>query len=454
MRDEWISSLSDKEAEALQFQWSFWARPEQLIPMEVLGNIPAKDKVYIDHPIDPVGGVALSTAIKITMVLWLAGRGFGKTRALIEGLRFLIKLGYRRIALVGRTAADVRDVLVEGQSGVMNVFPEDERPVYNPSKRRLTFPNGAVATTYSADKPDQLRGPEHDAAIADELAAWRYAEAFDNLMMGLRLGTYPLCLAGTTPRPTKLIKELVADPSVLTVTGSTFANAANLAPSFLSRMTRKYGGTRLGAQELDGKILDDTTGALWTRARIELHRVRKTPPLARVVVAIDPASTSGEDSDETGIVVAGIGVDGAGYVLEDLTLQGTPTEWANQAVAAYYKYKADRIIGEANNGGDMIEAVIRAVDKDVSYKKVHASRGKQTRAEPVSALYEQGRVHHLGMFAELEDQMCTWLPTDIDSPDRMDALVWAITELMLDDSDAGGAAVLRSSGIYGGRRRR
>lgn len=452
VRTEWLNSLTDKEAERLRFQWAFWARPEQLIPLDVLGNIPAKDKVFIDHPTDPVGGVLAS--VRKSMVLWLAGRGFGKTRALIEGLRFLIQLGYRRIALVGRTAADVRDVLVEGQSGVLNVFPTGERPIYEPSKRRLTFSNAAIITTYTADKPDQLRGPEHDAAVCDELAAWRYTEAFDNLMMGLRLGDYPICLAGTTPRPTRLIKELVADPTVYVIGGRTRDNAANLAPSFLDRMERKYAGTRLGLQELEGKILDDTAGALWTRGRIEALRVRKVPALVRVVVAIDPATTSNDESDETGIVVAGVSADEHVYVLEDLSLRGTPNEWASEAVAAYYKYKADRIIGEANNGGDMIEALIRAFDKDVSYKKVHASRGKQTRAEPVSALYEQGRAHHLGMFAELEDQMCTWLPTDADSPDRMDALVWAVTELVLEKQEPqGGAAKVRAGGLYGKRGR-
>ncbi len=346
----------------------------------------------------------------------------------------------------------MRDVLVEGQSGVMNIFPPAERPVYEPSKRRLTFPNGAIATTYTADKPDQLRGPEHDAAICDELAAWRYTEAWDNLMMGLRLGVYPICLVGTTPRPTKLIKELVADQSVWKIRGSTYDNAANLAPSFMQRMVRKYEGTRLGRQELKGEILDDTAGALWTRKRIEDLRVTKLPKLVRVVVSIDPSTTSTEESDETGIIVEGVSEDGHVYTLEDLSMRGTPNEWASQAVAAYHKYKADRIIGEANNGGDMIEAVIRAIDKDVSYKKVHASRGKQTRAEPVSALYEQGRAHHLGMFAELEDQMCTWVPGEADSPDRMDALVWAITELVLEKEEPqGGAAKVRAGGLYGKR---
>lgn len=370
----------------------------------------------------------------------LAGRGFGKTRTGGEYIRKQIeKHGKRRAALVGRTAADVRDVMIEGEAGMLSICPPWNRPQYQPSKRRLIWPNGATATTYSADKPDQLRGPAHDVAWCDELATWRYLDTWDNLLLGLRIGIRPRVIITTTPRPIKVLKQMVKDsplneeceaPSVAVTGGSTYENIQNLAPAFRARILRMYEGTRLGRQELYAEILEDVPGALWTLAMIEQHRVQRAPSLTRIVVAIDPAMTSEEESNETGIVIAGLGGDGHGYVLEDATLRAKPAQWASRAIKAYWQHKADRIIAEVNNGGEMVEHTLRTVDATMPYKAIHASRGKRTRAEPISALYEQGRVHHVGMFAELEDQMATWLPGE-PSPDRMDAVVWALTELMM-----------------------
>lgn len=265
----------------------------------------------------------------------------------------------------------------------------------------------------------------------DELAAWRYPESWDQAVLGLRLGDNPQALITTTPKPTKIIKELVADKGSVITTGSTYENKSNLAASFLSKLVKKYEGTRLGRQELNAEILADNPGALWKRAQIDELRVKTAPAMKRIVVAIDPAVTGNADSDETGITVNGLGSDDHGYLLADLSMRGTPEEWARAAVNAYHDWKADRIIGETNNGGDMIETVIRMVDRNVSYKAVHASRGKITRAEPISALYEQGRCHHVGFFPVLEDQMADYDPnTSKYSPDRMDANVWGFIELM------------------------
>ncbi|HEY1749584.1 MAG TPA: terminase family protein [Xanthobacteraceae bacterium] len=372
--------------------------------------------------------------------LLLAGRGFGKTRAGAEWVCARAATGSaRRIALVAATAADVRDVVVEGESGILAVSPRWCRPVYEPSRRRISWPNGCIATTFSADEPERLRGPQFDCAWCDEIGAWRYSEAWDMLMLGLRLGTNPQCVVTSTPRPIKLIRDLLAreGKDVAVSRGTTYENAANLADAFLAQIVRRYEGTRLGRQELNAELLDDVPGALWDRDRIEASRVERPPALRRIVVAIDPAVTSGEDADETGIVVAGMGADGHGYVLEDLSGRYAPIEWARIAVAAYRRHRADRIIAETNNGGEMVEATVRMVDPNVAFKAVHASRGKFTRAEPVSALYEQGRVHHVGGLSCLEDQMCSFTP-DLDrdraksSPDRVDALVWAFTELMVE----------------------
>jgi phage terminase large subunit-like protein len=366
--------------------------------------------------------------------LWLilAGRGFGKTRTGAEFVHENVER-YGRWHFVAPTAADARDTMVEGESGIIPTAPPGKRPIYEPSKRKLTWPNGATALLFSAEEPERLRGPQCEAFWADELAAWKYMrETWDQLMFGFRLGETPRGVATTTPKPLALIKELLSMEGVALTRGSTYENRDNLSPVFFQQIIQRYEGTRLGRQELNAELLEDVEGALWSLRRIEQLRVREHPPLVRIVVAIDPAVTSGEDSDETGIVVAGVGEDGHGYVLDDLSGRLSPDGWGRRAVEAYRTQRADRIIGEANNGGDLVEVNIRTVDRAASYKKVHASRGKRTRAEPVAALYEQGRVHHVGAFPELEDQMTQWVPgTGVASPDRMDALVWALTELML-----------------------
>ena len=406
------NSFAAQLADALETSWPAIARPNQL---------------------PPPGGWW-------QVWLLLAGRGFGKTRTLSEWVCEQVASGRAsRIALVAATAADARDVLVEGQSGILAVAPPSFRPIYEPSKRRLTWPNGAIATTFSAEEPDRLRGPQHDAAICDELASWSRPETWDMLQFGLRLGRHPRCLVATTPRPTKLIRELLAREGhdVVVTRGSTYENRANLAPGFFDQIIRKYEGTRLGRQELDAELLDDTPGALWSHAIIDAVRLSAVPVLQRIVVAIDPAVTSGEDADETGIVVVGIDHQGHGYVLADASGKYQPIEWAKIAIAAYRAHHAERIVAEVNNGGDMVENTLRMVDPNVPFTAVRASRGKVTRAEPVSALYEQGRMHHVGTFPQLEDQM-TNFTSDFDrqaagySPDRVDALVWAATDLLIE----------------------
>lgn len=369
--------------------------------------------------------------------LLLAGRGFGKTRAGAEIVRAVAERGAaRRIALVAPTAADTRNVMVEGESGLLAIAPDRSRPVYEPSLGRLTWSNGAIATAYSADEPNRLRGPQHDFAWCDELAAWRYPQAWDMLMFGLRLGDDPRVVVTTTPRPIRLIRDLLADPKVVVTRGRTVDNRANLAPAFLEQIVKRYEGTRLGRQELDAEILDDMPGALWRRETIELARTNHAPELLRVVVAIDPAATSTEGADETGIVVAGRDAAGRGYVLADASGRYAPAEWARAAIAAFAAHAADRVVAEVNNGGEMVEATLRMFDPNVPFSAVRAARGKVVRAEPVAALYEQGRVHHVGAFPRLEDQMCAFTGnfdrnTAGFSPDRVDALVWALTELLV-----------------------
>ncbi|MBV9858741.1 MAG: DNA-packaging protein [Alphaproteobacteria bacterium] len=374
--------------------------------------------------------------------LLLAGRGFGKTRTGAEAVRATVRSRVAgRLALVAPTEADARYVMVEGESGILAIAPPWDRPVYEPSKRRLTWDNGAIATTFSADEPERLRGPQHDFAWCDELAAWRYPAAWDMLMFGLRLGDDPRAVVTTTPKPTRLIRQLLDDSTVVVTRGSTSANRTNLAPAFLSQIVRRYEGTRLGRQELEAEILEDAPGALWSRAGIEAVRLAAAPELARIVVAIDPAVSSGEDADETGIIVAGRDGQGHAYVLGDCSGRYRPTEWAKIAIGQYQAHRADRVVAEVNNGGEMVEATLRMIDPMIAFAAVHASRGKVTRAEPVAALYEQGRVHHIGALPTLEDQMCGFARTaqgDFDraqagfSPDRLDALVWAITDLLIE----------------------
>ena len=412
-----ILAATEADAEALDYNWRFWARPNQLPP-----------------PGD------------WTTWLILAGRGFGKTRTGAEWLRANVEGdtpltappgGGRRLALVGQTEDEVRDVMIEGESGLINSSPPDWRPKWEPSKRLLTWPNGALGKTFFATEPEKLRGPQHDLAWADELAKWKHAQAtWDQLQFGLRLGDRPRQCVTTTPRPIPTLRAILADPGTVVSQGTSDENRANVAPAFYEHITKKYRGTRLGRQELNAELLEDVPGALWARARIEDNRVAEAPDLQRIVVAIDPAGSSSEDADETGIIVAAKGVDGHAYVLEDLSLKASPDGWGRAAVDAYKRWEADRVIAEFNYGGEMVEHVIRTVDPNVSYRAVRATRGKVTRAEPVAALDEQGRVHHVGAFPELEDQMCAFT-SDFDktnagfSPDRVDARVWALTELML-----------------------
>lgn len=369
-----------------------------------------------------------------------AGRGFGKTRVEAEWIREQIMFhGKRRAALVAATAADVRDVMVEGESGLLACCERyGIHPTYQASRRRVLFPNGAKVFMYSAEEPDRLRGPQHDCAAADEIAAWPDPEAYNNLDMGLRLGDDPRMVVGGTPKPVTLVRALVKrskepDSDVVITRGALLDNAANLAPGFVQIMRARYAGTRLGRQELEGELLEDVEGALWTLALIDATRIDALPDgvsLARVVVGVDPAATSAETSAETGIVVAGVGSDGEGYVLSDYTLRGTPNQWGGAAIQAYDDFKADHVTPETNNGGEMVTNTLKTIRPSLPIRPVHASRGKATRAEPVSALYEQQRIHHVGTFAALEDQMANWVP-GMASPDRMDALVWAITDLML-----------------------
>lgn len=355
---------------------------------------------------------------------------------------------------MARTAGDVRDVIVEGESGILAISPPWFRPEYQPSKRRLVWPNGAIATTYSADEPNSLRGPQHDAAWCDELAAWQYPDAWDQLQFGLRLGHDPQCVVTTTPRPTPIIKSLIADTTTAVTTGSTYENKANLARAFVDQIVKKYEGTRLGRQELYAEILDDAPGALWKRGQIEADRIRleELPDLVRIVIAIDPSVSSESAEAATGIVAVGLGVDGHGYLLQDGSLlKPTPQEWGKQAVKLYNDHEADRIIGEVNNGGDLVESNVRTIDPKVSFRSVRASRGKEIRAEPIAALDEQHRIHHVGCWPELEDELCQWEPgVSKNSPNRLDAYVWGFTELMLGGpvvKNAYGAARAHRAGL-------
>lgn len=368
--------------------------------------------------------------------LILAGRGWGKTRTGAEWVHGNVER-YGRWVIAGRTSGDLRDIMVEGESGILRTARAGNRPTYEPSKLRLTWPNGAVAVLRSADEPEGFRGLQAEAIWADELAAWKYPDAWDQLQLGLRLGPQPRQIVTTTPKPTRLVRDLLADANTHATRGSTFDNRANLAPAFFRQVVAKYEGTRLGRQELYAEILDDVPGALWTRQMLKVGLVPKIMrhgvpelDLVRVVVAIDPAVTSGEDSDETGIIVAGLDALGQGHILADRSCRLSPDGWARRAIEAYREFGADRIVAEVNNGGDLVETVLRVVDTNIPYTAVHASRGKRVRAEPIAALYEQGRVTHAEAFADLEDQLCSFTPESGDSPDRMDALVWALTHLM------------------------
>jgi predicted phage terminase large subunit-like protein len=362
--------------------------------------------------------------------VWLimAGRGWGKTRT---GAEWTIASArdFPLTNIIGATVDDARDIMIEGESGILACAPPDFRPRYLSQKRQLQWPNGAKSLVFTADEPERLRGKQHMRLWMDEAAAWRRPEAYDQAMLGLRLGRDPRAVVTTTPKPVRLIRELRAAPTTHITRGSSYENRANLAPAFFEQIIVKYEGTRLGRQELLGEYLDDVPGALWTRAMFDARK--PAPDLRRVVVAVDPAVTATEESDETGIVVAGLGVDGRGYVLADRSCRLGPDGWARRAWAAFDEFGADRIIYESNQGGDLVRHTLQTVRNNGSVHGVHASRGKRTRAEPVAALYEQGRVTHTTALDELEDQLCGWTPESGDSPDRMDALVWALTSLMV-----------------------
>lgn len=397
-----LSRLTSAEQNRLQYNWQFWRRPNQTPP-----------------------------AWNWRTWLILAGRGFGKTRTGAETVRGWVKAGYRYVNLIGATADDARDIMIEGESGILAICPKDERPVYVKNLAKLAWPNGATSLIFTADAPERLRGKQHEKLWEDELAAWRYPEAHVQAMLGMRLGDNPQTVITTTPKPTKQIKELIADPTTAVTRGSTYDNRDNLAAAFFAEVIKRYEGTRLGRQELNAELLEDIEGALWTWKLIDAARVAQSNTLRRIAVAIDPAVSTNEDSDETGIIAGGIDNYGHGYILADASGVYSPLAWASKAIAQHDTLLADCIVAEVNNGGDLVEANLRAAGFRGRVKKVHASRGKQTRAEPIAALYEQNKIHHVGVFADLETQLTTWSPATDDSPDRLDALVWVLTELML-----------------------
>lgn len=419
-----LQELGPDKVEELTHDWKFWARPEQIEP-------PQSPKAWNTWFIN-------------------AGRGFGKTRAGVEWVREQVKLGRRRIAAVASTNSDIERVMINGESGFLTVCWKGDKtykgkemgfPTWSPTKRTLTWANGAKVEFYSAEEPERLRGPQFEAAWCDELGAWnRDEDTWDMLQFCLRLGKHPRVCVTTTPRPTKLVRKLTKNPTTYITTGSTFDNSANLAGTYLDAVKAQYEGTRLGRQELYAEILEEAEGALWTTETLDKCQISREdlPQLNRIVVALDPAVTANAESDMTGIVVAGIDVNRNGYILGDYTDKLSPQGWAAKAIELYHIYGADRIVAEVNQGGDMVKTTIFGEDDTVPYKAVRASRGKMARAEPISALYERGLVFHVrnpedgANLQELETQMRTWEPLgSIGSPDRLDACVWALTDLML-----------------------
>ncbi|WP_244283564.1 terminase family protein [Pseudovibrio sp. Tun.PSC04-5.I4] len=408
---DFVAALTSDELRYLQYNWHLFSHAHQLPPA---GNW-------------------------LTWVL-MGGRGCGKTRAGAEWVRGKVsgehwagpKAG--NVALIGQTYADVREVMIEGVSGLLSVHPPNQKPQWNSSRRRLEWPNGAVARAFSSEDPEALRGPQFDAAWCDEAGKWSNAtETFDMLQFGLRLGTQPQQLVTTTPKPTPLIKALIAGENTVITKAATKANAAFLAEGFLKQMATRYGGTRLGRQELDGELIEDREDALFARKWFEAGRVKHLPELQRIVVAIDPPATSGKRADACGIVATGITETGDLYVLRDRTAQGLrPSVWAQRALSLYHELSADCLLAEVNQGGEMVREVIAGCDDSVPVKSVHATHSKRRRAEPVALLYEQGRVHHCGVFPELEDELADFGVDGLSngkSPDRLDALVWSIAEL-------------------------
>ena len=412
---EILKQLGPQQSEELRYNWEFWARPEQL---------------------EPTGDWNAWLA--------LAGRGWGKTRAGAEWVRHRIKKGDKIVHCVAPTKGDVRRVMVEGDSGLLNVCWKGDKtyrgkhigfPIWSPTNNTLTWENGSKAVFFSAEDPERLRGPQAYSAWTDELCAWRNAqETWDMMMFGLRLGRKPQVFITTTPKTTKLLRNIIDDEKTVVSKGSTYDNSANLADTFLDAVRKTYEGTRLGRQELYAEILDEASGALWNRTLLHKCEIDRdeVPPLSRIVVAVDPAVTNKTDSDMTGIIVAGIDQEGTAYVIEDHTDRYSPKEWAAKAIQLYHDHMADRIVAERNQGGDMVRHTLQTEDENVPIKLVHASRGKMARAEPVSALYEQGKVKHVKGLNDLEDQMVQWEPLgSIGSPDRLDAMVWALTDLSL-----------------------
>ena len=408
-----LGALSQSDLAQLDYAWPIWARPDQL----------------------PPGTAANGTTWRIWLLL--AGRGAGKTRSAAEWVRSQVETGRRgSIGIIGPTADTLRRDVVQGVSGLLRTAPPWNMPVHEPSQRRIIWPNGAVAHLLSSEEPDRIRGPNLDGFWGDELTSWNAPdECWDNLQFALRIngpmGDAAAGVVSTTPKRHTLLRAILADPATVVTRAKTMDNRANLDAKTLEYLERRYAGTSLGRQELDGELLDDVEGALWLREQLDEGRVHVLPAMKRIVVAIDPAGGSTKRSDETGIIAAGLGVDGRGYVIADGSGRYTPDGWARAAVNLYTSLKADRIVAEQNYGGEMVAGTIRAVNPNVPVKTVHATRGKAVRAEPISALYEQRRVSHVGQFPGLEDQMCGWNPAESGpSPDRMDALVWAFTELM------------------------
>jgi phage terminase large subunit-like protein len=415
-----LQSLSDDDAEEILYDWRLNARPNQLLP-----------------------GTPGAAVDRSDWLIWLplAGRGWGKTRVGAETVREWAEDPTERIMLIGATTADVRDTMIEGPSGLLACYPSGRKPIWEPTRHRIQFPSGAIGITRSADEPERLRGPQFRRFWFDELAASRYArQAWDQLMFGFRQpGRRIQGLVTTTPKPISTLKEIIADPDTVVTRGSSDENILNLNQIYIRKVLDPYRGTRLGRQEIEAELLEDTPGALWTRTVIDQSRILwesiKWDRIVRIVVAVDPAVTAKENSDETGIVVVALLQSRHALMIEDGSGRMTAGQWAHKAVTLYRKWKADCIVAETNQGGDLVEAVLRNVDANIAYKGVHAKRGKFLRAEPVSSLYEQGRIHHAGNFRDLEDQMVSWTPQgDEDSPDRLDALVYGITELLVDNS--------------------
>jgi phage terminase large subunit-like protein len=407
-RRRFLEDLPDGILGAFLYDWDgAWARDSQLLP-------PGEWMVW----------------------LILAGRGFGKTRTGAETVRYLVERGQAmRIGLIAPTSADARDTMVEGESGILACSPPWNMPKYEPSKRRLTWPNGVRGTLFSAEEPERLRGPQHDLLWGDEPASWPSTEAWDNALMGLRLGARPRAIVTGTPKPVPLVLSLMRDPRTHVTRGSTFENAGNLSRDYIAHVKRQYEGTRVGRQELYAEVLEDMPGALFNQVLIDKHRVELAPELERIVISVDPAPTSESGSDECGIIAEGKGFDGHGYVLQDYSLRATPDEWMRVAVKAFYTWRAESIVAEINNGGDMVETLLRGVDPNVPFKGVRAMRGKAKRAEPIAALYEQGRVHHVGLpekFVRLEKQMRVFTGINGRRDDRTDAMCWGLHELVVE----------------------